>query len=541
MNNQIKMKQQTENLQKFAVLNFLLISFMLSCFGFILGRLLLILTGREMQTTGFQTLTFLVSLEALLLRYFQKKDRGYSSKKIAGIIAEVIVIILFTKVYSMLLEGFSTLWIQISLWQQDFWNNFFDPNTMLYIFGTLIIWVLTWFFSSPLNKIEADHELMEQEKLGIVFTDRRKARRELINLIFSLGFLMIILTSSINYYLEIQPFYQPGTQRFLLILVLYFGSGFVFLSINQYAIMKAYWYLNDIKISSSLINRWLLYTLLFIAIIISVISFLPNDFSVNVDSLVDVLFQVLVSIFSFIEFLIIFPTVLIFTLLSALFSGEPVQDQIVDQAQEYIPTAPQIGGETQWLEVIKSIFFWLIFISIIVFAIRFYITNNLHIKSFLKNIRFAEWLKDILKWFKEGFLNIIHTASTNVEKGMDSIRTYFKDRQFKISKLADLTQKIPPRQVVINTYWEWIQWNNKTGFIRKDSQTPLEFAQNFKKFNQETSGLVNTFTDTFIAARYTNHLIGETQAQEAKVLFNKIKQTIEQVQEKQESDRDGQS
>jgi hypothetical protein len=213
----------------------------------------------------------------------------------------------------------------------------------------------------------------------------------------------------------------------------------------------------------------------------------------------------------------------------------------VDQAQEYIPTAPQIGGETQWLEVIKSIFFWLIFISVIVFAIRFYITNNLHIKSFLKNIRFAEWLKDILKWFKEGFLNIIHTASTNVEKGMDSIRTYFKDRQFKISKLADLTQKIPPRQVVINTYWEWIQWNKKTGIIRKDSQTPLEFAQNFNKFNQETSGLVNTFTDTFIAARYTNHLIGETQAQEAKVLFNKIKQTIEQVQEKQKLDCDGQS
>jgi hypothetical protein len=213
----------------------------------------------------------------------------------------------------------------------------------------------------------------------------------------------------------------------------------------------------------------------------------------------------------------------------------------VDQAQEYIPTAPQIGGETQWLEVIKSIFFWLIFISVVVFAIRFYITNNLHIKSFLKSIRIVQGLKDFWKWLKEGFLNIIHTASTNVEKRMDSIRTYLKDRQFKMSKLTGFSQRIPPRQVVINTYWEWIQWNNKTGIIRKDSQTPLEFAQNFNKFNQETSGLVNTFTDTFIAARYTNHLIGETQAQEAKVLFNKIKQTITQIQEKQESDRDGQS
>lgn len=541
MNNQMKANQLTENLQKFAILNFLLISFMLSCFGYVLGRLLLIMTGQEIQATGFQILAFFVSLEALLLRYFQKKDRGYSNKKITGIIAEVIVIILFTKVFSMLVEGFSTLWTQISMWQQDFWNNFFDPNTMLYIFGILFIWVLTWFFSSPLNKIEADHELMEQEKIGIVFTDRRKARRELINLIFSLGFIMIILASFINYYLEIQQFYQPGTQRFLLVLVLYFGSGFVFLSINQYAIMKAYWYLNDISISSDLINRWLFYTLLFIAIIISVIIFLPNDFSVNVDSLVNVLFQVLVSIFSFVEFLIIFPSVLIFTLLSALFSGEPVQDQIVDQAQEYIPTTPQIAGETPWLEVIKSLFFWLIFISILVLAIRFYITNNLHLKSFLKNIRIVQGLKDFWKWFKEGFLNIIHTASTNVEKRMDSIRTYFKDRQFKMSKLAGFTQRIPPRQVVINTYWEWIQWNNETGIIRKESQTPLEFAQNFNKFNQETSGLVNTFTDTFIAARYTNHLIGETQAQEAKVLFNKIKQTINQIQEKQESDRDGQS
>ncbi len=530
---------QAEKLQKIALLNILLISFMLSCYGFVLGRLLLIITGQAIQITGFQILAFFVSLEALLLRYFQKNDREYSGRKISGIFAEVIMIILLTKLLSIFIEGFSTLWTQISMWQQDFWNNFFDLKSMLYILGILFIWMLTWLFSLPLNKIETDHELMEQEKLGVIFIDRRQARRRLINLIFSLGFLMIIMVSFINYYLETQEFSQTGGQSFLLILVLYFASGFVFLSINQFAIMKAYWYLHEINISSDLVKRWLIYTLLFITIIISSIIFLPNDFSVNVDSLLNALFQIFISVFTLVEFLIIFPTILIFTLISALFSGEPVQDEIIDRVQEYVPTTPQIGSEISWLGLLKSLLSWLIFISIIVFTIRFYIKNNLHMESFLKKISFVKWIKDFLRWIKEGFSNFMRATSTNYKKGVDRIRTYLKDRQIKLSNLTGLIQRKPPREVVINTYWEWIQWNNKAGIIRKKAETPLEYAQTFIKLNNEAVDLVNMFTSTFIAARYTNHIIDEAQAQAAEKLSNKLKETLKQLQEKRELTPDG--
>jgi len=538
MNNQTKLSQSFDKLQTVAVVNFLLISLMLSCFAFVLGSSFHIINP-GWQATVFQALSFFVALESLLLRYFQRKESRFSQNGVLGIIAELFFIILITKMLSMLHEGFSTLWTQISSWQQDFWNNFFDANMLFNVLGILFVWMLTWVFSQPLTQLEEDHELMEQEKLGIVFTDRRKARRNLINLIFILGFMMILLISLTNYFLETQIINQTESKPFLPVLIIYFAAGFVFLSINQYAIMKTYWYLNGISVNPDLAKRWFFYSILFIIFVIFIIIFLPNDFTVGFDPLLDIAYQIFLFLFTLVQFLIIFPIALILTLISALFTGEPVQDLIQDQAQEYVPITPQINAQTPWPELIKSVLFWVIFIIIIVLTIRFYFKNNIYLKSLISNFRFGKWLKDLWRWIKEGFTNFKRTASTRYKKGLKNIRVFLKEHPLKLTKLVGITRKMPPRQVIIITYLEWIRWNFELGRKRKKSETPLEFANTCNQFYKEASDLVNTFTNGFIDARYSNHPINEVQAQEAKRLLIKLKEAFEQKQENQVTNREG--
>jgi len=351
----------------------------------------------------------------------------------------------------MLSEGFSTLWMQITSWQEDFIGNFLDPKSTFYIFGILFIWMMTWLFSGPINKLEEDHELMEQEKLGVVFTDRRDARKKLVNLIFILGFIMIFLVSSINYFFASQAIDQANSSRILAVLILYFAAGFVFLSLNQYAIMKAYWYFNDISVNPDLIKRWIFYTVLFIIFVISVIILLPKDFSIEINQFVEFLYRVIIFIFSILQFLILFPIILIITLLLSLFSGEPIQEQIQDQVQEYQPVIPQPAGQMPWIEVVKTILFWAVFLVIIIFTIRFYLKNNIRIRSLFKNFPLASWIKDFWNWIKKGFLLLKQETASKYQSGIENIRRYLKERGRNLPKLSNILNIMPPRQEIIMT------------------------------------------------------------------------------------------
>ncbi|MDF1519008.1 MAG: DUF4129 domain-containing protein [Brevefilum sp.] len=345
---------------------------------------------------------------------------------------------------------------------------------------------------------------------------------------------MIMLISLINYFFETQLFNQTGSKSFLPVVLLYFAAGFVFLSINQYAIMKTYWYLNEISVNSELAKRWIFYTILFIIFVIFIIIFLPNDFTLGFDPLLKIIAQILLFLFSIFQFLIIFPIALVISLISSLFSDQPVDNLIQEQVQEYIPAPPEIIGQTpSWLAVIKSALFWLVFILIIVFTIRFYFKNNIKIGSLINNFRLGNWIKDFWKWIMDAFRKLKRTTANSYNTGLNNIKEYIKNRQIRLTKLAGVTRKLPPRQALIMTYLEWILWNQQFGRERRKSETPLEYAQTYNQFFEGSTNLVNTFTNIFIDARYSKHPINEAQVQEAKRLLTKLKEAFEQNKENQ--------
>ena len=297
----------TQDSQRFITfINFILVSGMLACFAFVTNKFIGILYD-GWNTVGLPVLTFLIAFESLLVLYVRSRVLRQRGNPFLAIAAEWILILVVSKVFLLLQPGGEGLWQTVRSWQGNLFQGFFDMTYVLLIFFLFVIWGLTRIFSPPLYQLEEDQELIEQEKLGVTFNDRQEARRSLMGLVFFLGFVMVGMTVLLKGNVQFVPFVKTPTRAFITVLMIYFALAFIFLALNQYAILKARWYFNDIQVNPDLGKRWLLFSLVFILIVVLLTVFLPTDFAFGFLPVAQALFTVALYIFGLIQFLFLFP------------------------------------------------------------------------------------------------------------------------------------------------------------------------------------------------------------------------------------------
>ena len=517
--------------QRFITLiNFLLVSGMFSSLAFVTNHFIGVFYP-EWAVIGLSVLTFLLAFESLLVLYVQSRVMRHSVNPFLSIAAEWVLLLLIGKVFLMLQPGAGNFWQEFLSWQHGFLTEFFDLQYGLLIFFLFIIWALTRFFSPLLYQLEEDQVLMEQEKLGVTFNDRQEARKNLMGLVFVLGFVMIGMTVIIKSNFESLPAVETPTRTFAIALLAYFALAFIFLALNQYAIQKARWYFNDINVNPDLAKRWLLYTVVFIAVVILLTVFLPTDFTLGFLPVVQALYNAVIFIFGLFQIFLLFPISLIITFLSNLLGlQQSEQPPTRPEMPEFTPETLQTTGSMPWWDLVKSILFWLVFIGVIVLAVRYYINNHQGLKAFFARIRLKAWLLDFWKWFKRGLKKMGKAASETVQKGVQQVRKFFTEREVRLPSLKDLIRHLPPRQALILTYLEWVRWNEKHGLKRSKSQTPFEYAEAINRRWPDLHDYLTPFTEDFIAARYTSQAIDKDRLEEAQSLLAIMKAHIMEQQ-----------
>ncbi len=532
------MKETKQNNQSFnnkhiqLTLNFLLISIMLTCFAIIFEKSI----QTFYPTWGsywFPIITLLITPVSLFIRRNQHNAPSTFTNQTLFVLSEITLIILITKAISMFslrFFGVSTLWQEIALWSQDFLPTFFNMDFLIRAFAMILMWLITWFFSFPLNKLEEDEALMEQEKQGFTFTDRYDARRKLIGLIFNLGILMILMIMLLksNRFSFIEDLTPTG---FLVgVILVYYFSGFVFLAINQYAIMKARWYFSGIEVGPHLATRWLFYSFFFLLFVIIIVAFLPTNLPLGISNVAQWLSEAFVYIISILFNIITFPIFLFLGLISRIFGGEPI-DQTFTPTEPGTDSLPQIMGTTPWLDVVRSIFFWLTFIVVVFAAIFYYINNKPSFNQFLRELRIFALLRELWHLIKRGFKETKSAAAETIQTGIQKIQTFLRNQSDKIRHSSNLFKQLPPKRAVIKIYTDWVYWNQQHGFTRQVSQTPDEYAQAYTHKNPEIADLVgpvNLLTDIFVQARYSRRPIVKTQALQAQELTKQLKKSLAQ-------------
>ncbi|MFU8826977.1 MAG: hypothetical protein ACNA70_05730, partial [Brevefilum sp.] len=299
------------------VLNILMVSVMLACLAYVLGATIHTVYP-AWDAYWYPVITFLFTFVSMLTRYMRQISLEIQPNQVGSTLVEAFLIILLAKVISLFSTvpvGWAPFWAEITSWERNFFGGFITNDFLLRVISLLLIWLLSWLFSMPLNQLQEDENLMAQEKLGFTFNDRPQARRRLIALIFNLGMVMIIILVAWNRIAEALLGDAIQSANHAPVLIVYFLTAFTFLALNQYVIMKARWYFNDIKVSPDLAKRWLSFSLFFILLVILLVIFLPTGFTIEIPALVGRIADLFVFIFSFLYSILIAPFVLIIYLI----------------------------------------------------------------------------------------------------------------------------------------------------------------------------------------------------------------------------------
>src|SRR5258705_2556900 len=238
----------------------------------------------------------------------------FSSEWIIAYSAQWIVIVLFIRFLLSYANGFDAFLADLSLFARGYLANFFTVEFVIAFLLALLVWVLTAQFLGLLDEIGLDQELALREDPGRMQADMVPAHQRLVNLIFSLGIALVILTaltrintraifSSPDGIPNIEVSRFSGGEAGAMF---YFIFGLALLSLSRLMSLQTHWNRLRIPVSSdNLVRQWGVYSLFFLLILAVIVSLLPAGDSLGFFSVVGTLFGFLIRVLVLISQLIV--------------------------------------------------------------------------------------------------------------------------------------------------------------------------------------------------------------------------------------------
>ena len=286
----------------FEITGAILVSLMVTCLG-----ITVTLFGQQLipdwQASYLPVLVFLVSLERLFTYKQIKRVPVFSNRWFRIQFTQWVIILLVLKLIQLAARRPESLWMEIQLWRLDFGVYFLDTDFILSAIFIIVIWIFSGYFAGLLREMSLDETLIRYQISVVAPPQGPPARERLLNVIFGLGFLLVTLTAlmrvnlrmllqgeTTGFGVEPLPYLAAGAWNVLL----YFLLGLVLMSLSHFARLNARWRFQQLDVSPHLAGRWILYSLVFIALISLAASLLPTNYSLG---LLNVLAYVLSFIF----------------------------------------------------------------------------------------------------------------------------------------------------------------------------------------------------------------------------------------------------
>jgi hypothetical protein len=467
---------------------------------------------------------FLVVIEAMVT-YRQVKGLDSLSPELLLLrAAELVVILILFKLLLYFINGIGQLWVDIPLWRENFIQNFL---TYEYLAGAVIIflaWSITGFFAEYLYTLEGDERLLQMERESGLFQYRPAARRSLVNLILLIGGVIAFLMGLLALDQRRQGVPIPEFKVGLAFLVVYFSLSLVLLSLTQFAVLRVRWSLDRVPISANLAARWLGYSVVFLLLLGGVVLLLPTRYSVGLLDILGFLFGALLTLLNLIAFIITLPIILLISLLARLF-GKPTPVTPLPLKAAQLPPL-QAATSLPWLDLLKSVAFWVIFIGVIVYAIYYYLQQHSELLERLRNFPLfaalgAMW-KSLWGWLRGMNQNLVAAvqASLNRLRIREPSTTADQPRRFVSLR------RLSPRQRVVFFYLALVRRGGEGGLPRQPSQTPYEYSQGLQNHLPGVGGDISSMTEEFMEARYSQHEITTSRASLVQSYWERIKRAI---------------
>ena len=443
-----------------------------------------------------------IGLETILSRNTTRSLAGRD--KWVFLASEFIFIAILIKILLYFLHGFSQILVDVQHWQEDL-STFFSPEYFLVVVVTFSARILCGQLLADFETLQSDEEDVFAENIGFIERDRLSTHQRLLEMILGTGLAIVFITALTRSNLPAQLGIPDAWQAPVFNVVIYFVLALILLSQSQFALLHGRWLWQRTPVSPALSKNWIIYTLAFFVVLGLLILLLPTHYSLQLLYALEVIFSYIIQIFLFIFALIAF----FFSWLFSLFFKSNNQDQ------PQTPGTPQLGpiqvtpppAPIPWLETVRVVVFWVVFGSVLFYAIKTYVIHNTALISTLGRISFIAWfiagLKSIWSWLKGVNWQVSAMVAATFQRGRAALTSSTNPENSEFSNPHNLL----PRQKVIFYYLTLIHRSSQRGLPRKLNQTPLQFEQTLRTSLPEVKDEIDALTDSFVEARYSRHEI----------------------------------
>ena len=529
MGHQDTSKQSGLNVNTYRLVSYGLVASMLACAALTIVSLISRFAPKW-QPTYLSALCFIVALDRLYTYRLFRDWMSLSKEWLTRFGAQAIVLLALTKAMVGLSHGWEAFLTEIPLWQQDFSTYFFNGETVLALILVVIVWLFSGNFADLLEEIGPEHVQSEGLEENI------PARKRLVSLFFSLGTILVILTAVSR--LDLYEAFSGQSFSFVEIKIpalsaggastlLYFILGLALLSQTQFISLHIRWTTQQIPVNGGLAKQWAGYSLLFLGLIALLVSLLPTSYGIQPLQALAYLLNMALSIYLSIGQTILVLFLYLLGLLFRLFGKEPpMKSEPV--APPKLPEPPADAGPAgigpNWLEIIKTLVFWAIFLGVLFFAIRQYLRQHQEVLEKLRKLpgwkflmQVWAWLQSLLTRAKSGLVNAM--AAGRERASQLAARPVFG---FGFMNLRQLD----PRQRIYFFYLALIRRGGEKGLPRSLSQTPDEYAAALQAALPLADEDIHALTQAFVNARYSRQPVQPEQVQRVESAWERIRKAL---------------
>jgi hypothetical protein len=475
---------------------------------------------------------FLVSVESMVSHRTRRTSITLSPEWIGYRLAEWVILLVLIKLALYLAHGFDDLFRDLRLWQEDFFGTFFTGEYLGAVFISFFVWLISAIFSEQLADLEDDERLARLAGPYGAVPSRSQIRRRMADLILLLGAIIIFFTALLQIDWQVSWLGPPRQGAFYNLLA-YFLLSLVLLSLTQFAILRTGWRSERIKFSREIARRWAFYSLIFLAAVVIRAGLLPTRYSIGLLELIGYGLDVLMGLLSWLGILLTLPFILLFRLLSGLFTSEEAVETEMPLPQFPIqPPETGTGAPVPLLEILKSLAFWIVLGAVIIFALRNYFAEHEELIGQLRRWKGVRWLMEAWAGLWTWLTGRYRQAGSAVRAGMARLRrsVVLNPTNGRVGFVNP--RRLDPRRQVWFFYGALLRRGRERGMPRRPAQTPYEYSEDLQagisnlEEDPKARDDVRQLTDQFIEARYSRHTITQTYAGLARQAWEHLRRVL---------------
>lgn len=501
----------------------LLITTMLMCFSYSLVNFVRLLNP-EWRGTYFLAGMLLTGVEAIysyrVLRHW--RSRGISRLRYRT--AEAIVLIGLLKLLSFGDKSLADIGLELHL----LWQN---PLTFLTVeyYIQLSLALLIW--------IAATHTIADFEDLYDPYTFRTDHILPLNDLAsrFFWGGLGLVAISGLTHWIvraglaSLADWRRPSLSGIILNVLLYFILGLVLLSQANLTRLMVRWRVQKITVEANLVKQWGLYALVFLAIVAGLIFFLPTRYTLGFLASAAIVVNYILNLIVFLFQLLIFLLSVPLAWLLSFFDQTPLE-QALSAGPPALPTLPPpaAGPAPPWLDVIRSLAFWLVALAVLGYFIKIYLADHPEIMQTLRRFRLVALLLQAWQRLWRFLAGLVRAGRSLLPQQRPSFSPRpGTDRD--AGRGPTWFSRPSPRERVMTYYRNILDRAGEQGPTRRPGQTPYEYQPTLEQLAPDSQAEVRQLTEAYVQARYGAEEIDKGEVKTVKQWWQRIKRALRQV------------